>query len=157
MPKLSNDPSGIRKKIYYYCAYQERCHQEVRNKLFTFGLSYQEVDELITHLITEGYLNEERFAKLFAGGKFRQQKWGRVKIVQALEGKGLTKNCIRLGLKEIDEDDYLKTISALAEKKANQVSQENLFVARDQIARYVIKKGFEADLVWPIVKDMIKG
>lgn len=157
MPKLSNDPSGIRKKIYYYCAYQERCHQEVRNKLFTFGLSYQEVDELITHLITEGYLNEERFAKLFAGGKFRQQKWGRVKIVQALEGKGLTKNCIRLGLKEIDEDEYLKTISALAEKKANQVSQENLFVARDQIARYVIQKGFEADLVWPIVKDMIKG
>lgn len=157
MSKTSNDPSGIRKKIYYYCAYQERCHQEVRNKLFTFGLSYQEVDELTTHLITEGYLNEERFAKLFAGGKFRQQKWGRVKIVQALEGKGLTKNCIRLGLKEIDEDEYLQTITALVEKKANQVSQENLFVTRDQVARYLIQKGFEADLVWPVVKDKIKG
>lgn len=156
MPQLPSDPSGIRKKIYHYCAYQERCHQEVRNKLYSLGLSSHDVDEMITHLITEGYLNEERFAKLFAGGKFRQQKWGRIKIVQVLEGKGLTKNCIQSGLKEIDEDDYRKTIAELVEKKSQQVRQENLFVTRDQIARYVIQKGFEPDLVWTAVKEMIK-
>jgi regulatory protein len=111
---------------------------------------------MIAHLITEGYINEERFAKLYAGGKFRQQKWGRLKIVQALEGKGLTKNCIRSGLKEIDEEDYRKTIAALALKKAGQVNQTNIFVTRDQVSRYIIQKGFEPDLVWSIVKEMFR-
>src|SRR5579871_6478535 len=85
-------------KIYRYCAYQERSHREVKNKLFEYGLYSNQVDEIVSRLITEGFLNEERFAKAFAGGKFRMLKWGRIKIEQELEREGLTPRCIARGL-----------------------------------------------------------
>ena len=101
--KKSKQPStDVKQKINKYCAYQERTHLEVRNKLFEYGLASDDVDLLISQLITDGYLNEERFAKTFAGGKFRIKGWGRIKIIHELEAKGLTKNCILIGLKEID-------------------------------------------------------
>jgi regulatory protein len=149
-------PADVRKKIYHYCAYQERSHQEVKSKLYGFALSSSEVDEMISHLITEGYLNEERFAKAFAGGKFRLKNWGRIKIIQALEAKGLTANCVKSGLKEIDEADYLQTIDSLLSKKANQVQEDDVFVRREKLANYVIQKGYEPELVWKAVKEMIK-
>lgn len=147
--------SEIRKKIYHYCVYQERCHQEVRDKLLDLGLSSSEVDELLSHLITEGYLNEERFAKAFAGGKFRVKNWGRNKITQELEAKGLTGHCIKSGLKEIDEADYLKTLALLLAKKAALIEEENAFIKRDKLAKYAIQKGFEPDLVWRVIKEML--
>lgn len=149
--KLS--PQEALAKMYRYCVYQERSHQEVKNKLYTFGLFKSEVEELITRLITEGFLNEERFAKAFAGGKFRMKKWGRIRIVHELEAKGLTKNCIKAGLREIDEADYRKTLQDLLQKKAEQVDEPDPFVKRDQLARYVIQKGFEPDLVWQMLKQ----
>ena len=149
-------PADVRKKIYHYCAYQERSHQEVRNKLYALELSTNEVDEMISHLITEGYLNEERFAKAFAGGKFRLKNWGRIKIIQALEAKGLTRNCIASGLREIEEADYIKTIESLLSKKANQIEEENTFVKREKLANYIIQKGFELELVWSVVKEVIR-
>jgi regulatory protein len=148
--------ADIRKKVYHYCAYQERSHQEVKNKLYDLELSTEEVEEMISHLITEGYLNEERFAKAFAGGKFRLKNWGKIKIINALEAKGLTKNCIRIGLQEIDETDYRKTIELLLLKKAEQTDEENPYVRREKLATYIIQKGFEPELVWEIVKKTIK-
>src|SRR3954470_11095456 len=97
-------PQQAKEKIQRYCAYQERCHQEVRHKLFEFGLYQSEVDEILTGLITDGFLNEERFAKAFAGGKFRMKKWGRIKITHELEARNISKNCIRTGLLEIDDE-----------------------------------------------------
>ena len=148
--------SEVRKKIYHYCAYQERSHQEVKNKLYDFELSSSEIEEMISHLITEGYLNEERFAKAFVGGKFRIKNWGRIKIVNALEAKGLTKNCIRIGLQEIDDADYRRTIELLVLKKLDQTDELNIYVKREKLATHVIQKGFEPELVWEIVKDVIK-
>ena len=145
----------VRKRIYHYCAYQERSHQEVKHKLYDLGLYSEEAEELITLLIQEGYLNEERFAKAFAGGKFRLKSWGKIKIVQALEGKGLTKNCINSGLKEIADADYIKTIELLIDKKLEHVTEENPFIKRDKLAGYVIQKGFEPELVWEIVKRKV--
>jgi regulatory protein len=148
--------SEARKKIYHYCAYQERCHSEVKNKLYSLGVSSDEVDEIMTHLIAEGYLSEERFAIAFAGGKFRLKGWGKIKIIQALESKGLTQNCINAGLKEINDDDYLNAIESLLMKKTSQLSEPNLFIKRDRLANYLIQKGFEPELVWPIVKEQVK-
>src|SRR5438445_10764263 len=85
-------------KIYRYCAYQERSHREVKAKLFDYGLRSGEVDEIVSRLITEGFLNEERFARAFAGGKFRMMKWGKLKIQRELEIAGLTSKCIARGL-----------------------------------------------------------
>lgn len=145
-------PQEARQKIYRYCAYQERSHSEVKEKLYGFGLFRDEVEEILSHLITENYLNEERFAKAFAGGKFRMKKWGKIKIVHELEAKGLTANCIRLGLKEIEEEEYVKVLHELLMKKSSLVEETDLFVKRDQLARFAIQKGFEPDLVWKILK-----
>lgn len=149
-------PTEAKQKIHRYCAYQERAHLEVKNKLYEYGLYKTDVEEILSELITEGFLNEERFAKAFTGGKFRMKNWGRIKIVHELEAKGLTKNCIALGLKEIDPDDYLKTLRQLLEKKSRQVAELNPFAKRDKLATYVIQKGFEPDVVWPIVKELVR-
>ncbi len=151
----SISPSEALAKIQKYCAYQERCHQEVKFKLNTYGLSPEEVDEIVSRLITENFVNEARFAKAFAGGKFRIKKWGRNKIVNELESLGLTNACITLGLKEIDSSDYSKTLQALLQKKAQEISEENLFLKRNKVARFAIAKGYEPDLVWELVKEQV--
>jgi regulatory protein len=154
MKKLT--PSEARQRMYRYCAYQERAHSEVKTKLYEFGLHRDEVDDILAHLIAEGFLNEERFAKAYAGGKFRLQQWGRYKIIHALESKGLTPKCIQLGLKEINEEDYYATLNALIQKKNTQLSdEENLFAKRDKIAKYLIQKGFEPELTWTLIKQHI--
>jgi regulatory protein len=145
--------SGARQKIYRYCAYQERSHGEVRDKLYTYGLYKDEVEEILSQLITDGFLNEERFAKAFAGGKFRLMKWGRIKIVHELEARGLTANCIKAGLREIPDDDYLTTLSELLQRKSEQSEEKDLFIKRDKVARFAIQKGFEPELVWRVLKS----
>ncbi len=152
MKKLT--PAEAKGKIQRYCAYQERSHQEVRGKLFEYGLYTNEVDELITDLITDGFLNEERYAKAFAGGKFRMKKWGRIKIVNALEAQGLSQNCIKIGLKEISAEDYVSTLKSVLEKKGQEIDEENVFTRRDRISKYAIQKGYEPDLVWKLLKEM---
>jgi regulatory protein len=141
-------------KIYRYCAYQERSHREVKNKLFEYGLRYSEVDEILAHLITEGFLNEERYAKAFAGGKFRVMKWGRLKIQKELEMEGLTSRCIARGLAEIDSKDYSKTLLSLLKKKSALVSEADPFKKKNKIARFAIGKGYEPELVWEVIKDL---
>lgn len=155
MQKKSLTPEQAKQKALRYCAYQERSHQEVKNKLYELGLRSSEVDEMLSYLITEGFLNEERFAKSFAGGKFRVKKWGRIKIEHALEGKGLTKNCIRIGLKEIDETDYQHTLEELLKSKISELSEGNAFVARDKASKYAIQKGYEPDLVWSTLRTIL--
>ncbi len=142
-------------KIQRYCAYQERCHQEVRAKLFEYGLRSTEVDELITELVTSGFLNEERFSKAFAGGKFRMKQWGRIRITHELEARDVSKNCIRIGLKEIDESDYEKVLRTILKKKIGEVGDDDVYVVRDKVSKFAIQKGFEPDLVWRELRDMI--
>lgn len=150
-------PQEARGKIQRYCAYQERCHQEVRSKLFEYGLYKDDVDQIISELITTGFLNEERFAKAFAGGKFRMKKWGRLKITHELEAKGLSVNCIRSGLNEIDNSDYEKALERLILKKMDDLPGENVFSRRDKISKSVILKGYEPDLVWKMMRVLMPG
>ena len=148
-------PAQAKEKIQHYCAYQERSHKEVRNKLYEYGLFSNQVEDLLSELITEGFLNEERYAKAFAGGKFRIKKWGKIKIIHALEAQGLNKNCIKTGLKEISPEDYHKTLSDLLTRKNELLSEDNDFVRRDKLAKYAIQKGYESDLVWRFLKEEI--
>ena len=148
-------PEKARLKIFRYCSYQERSHQEVRQKLYHFGLRENEVDSIVTDLMTAGFLNEERFARAFAGGKFRMKKWGRLKIQNELEFRGLTRNCIKSGMQEIDERDYRKSLEQLLTKKAGAlVKLEDSFMKRDRLANYAINKGFEPELVWETIKAL---
>lgn len=109
---------------------------------------------MLSHLITEGFLNEERFARSFAGGKFRLKHWGRIKIVNELQSRGLTANCIKAGLKEIEEPVYEAVLRSLLEKKGASLSGEtNEFIKRDKISKFAIQKGYEPELVWRLIKE----
>ena len=143
-------------KLRHYCAYQERCHMEVKEKLYSFGLRKQMVEESISQLIEEDYLNEERFAIQYAGGKFRMKQWGRVKIKHALQQKQVSTYCVNKAMKEIDEDDYEKTLHKLAEQKWNSVTGEgvNLFVKMSKTSDYLLQKGYEPELVRGVVQGL---
>lgn len=156
-PKVKKrlSPTEALAKIQRYCAYQERSHKEVKNKLYEYGLYATQVDEILSQLITDGFLNEERFAKAYAGGKFRIKKWGKLKIKNELEFLGLTKNCIQRGLKEIESSDYTKTLKQLIKKKSTESTEQNLYKKRDKVARFVIGKGYEPEMVWEYVKDLM--
>ena len=145
----------VRQKIERYCAYQERCHQEVRDKLYALGVHSSEVEEIIAALIVDGFLNEERFAKAFAGGKFRMKKWGRLRIVNELERKGISKNCIKSGLHEISETDYVNTLEKVLTEKIRLVDEENIYVKRDRVSNYAIQRGYEPDLTWRILRELL--
>lgn len=130
-----------------YCAYQERTQQEVRDKLYGFGLRRDEVEEVLTELITEGFVNEARFAKAYASDKFRLNKWGRKKISYMLMQKGLSHYCIDEALTAITEDDYLSTLEHLIKSRIPDLSAAKL-PDKQKAANYLIGKGFESDIVW---------
>lgn len=135
-------------KLKHYCGYQERCHAEVKQKLYSLGLWKKDVETIISRLIEENYLNEERFAKLFAGGKFRMKQWGRVKIRYELKQKQISEYCVKVGLQEISEDDYNKTIRKLTETKWKSLkSEKNIFVKKTKTTNYLLQKGFEPGLI----------
>ncbi len=146
-------PSEAFQAICRYCAYQERSHQEVRDKLYGYGLHRGDVDELLSRLITEGFLNEERFAKAFAGGKFRMMKWGRNKIKHELEVRHISSRCIRQALQEIDDSDYRKALKTILQKRLTQGAGLKPYQRRDKAARFAIGKGYEPDLVWALLRD----
>ena len=128
-------------KLKQYCAYQERCHQEVKEKLYSFGLYKQETETVIAQLIEENYLDEERFAIQFAGGKFRMKHWGKKKIEYELKQKQVSGYCIRKALAQITEEDYHETLDKLAAAKYEGVKEEGPFTARAKVTAYLLKRG----------------
>ncbi len=135
-------------KAKHYCGYQERSHSEVKEKLYSFGLFKSDVEQLLSQLIEENYLNEERFARQFAGGKFRMKQWGRMKIKHELKQKHVSEYCIKVAMKEIPEPDYLKTLKKLAEQKWTSLKTEKtVFSKLRKTHDYLLQKGYERDLV----------
>ncbi len=135
-------------KIKKYCAYQERCQTEVRTKLLEFKLTVENIENIICCLIEENFINEERFSRSFVRGKFRQKKWGRIKIRQSLQYKNISEYCIRKGFEEIDEEEYLKTLESILKKKEGLLNEENEFIRQQKLAKYAVSRGFENNLVW---------
>lgn len=143
-------------KLRHYCSYQERCHAEVKEKLYSFGLFKQTVEECISQLIEESYLNEERFAIQFAGGKFRMKQWGRQKIKQALKQKRVSEYCIRKGLQEIDAEQYSKTLQKLAAQKWRTVKGPGItkYVKMQKTTTFLLQRGFEPELIRQVLAQM---
>jgi regulatory protein len=141
-------------KAEAWCAYQERCQQEVRDKLYSWGLHERDVENGIAELISRGFLNEERFAKAYAGGKFRIKKWGRVKIRIELKRRKLSEYCIKKGLAEIEEDDYMKTLRKVAEEKTRTTKEKHALKKKYKVMNYLLSRGFENDLVREVVGEI---
>lgn len=134
-------------KLRQYCAYQERSHSEVKQKLWDLGVWRSEHDEILSSLIEDDYLNEERFAKAFAGGKFRMKDWGRKKIYFGLKEKGVSDYVIKRAMKEIEDDAYRKTLQDLAEKKYESLKGEQYLIRKKKTMDYLLQKGYEPELV----------
>lgn len=139
-------------KIRHFCAYQERSHAETRDKLYSFGLYKNEVEQLLSDLIQDNYLNEERFAIAFAGGRFRLKQWGKVKIQHELKQRQVSEYCINLALKTIDDEVYRACLSKLAYAKlATLKSERSIFTRKAKLQAYLLQKGYEPNLVAAIV------
>ena len=130
-------------KLKHYCGYQERCHSEVKEKLWQLKVNRNDHDEIIANLIEEDYLNEERFAIQFAGGKYRIKQWGRVKIKYELKQRMVSDYSIKKALKQIDEKDYIKTLNKLAEKRYASLKDEQWIVRKKKTMDYLWQKGYE--------------
>jgi regulatory protein len=142
-------------KLKQYCAYQERCHSEVKEKLHSYGIYGNDAEEITSKLIEEDYLNEERFAIQFAGGRFRLKQWGRMKIKYELKQKEVSDYCIKKALTTIDADDYENILQKLAEQKLKTLkSEKNIFIKRRKLQDFLLQRGFENDLVRTAVKNI---
>lgn len=144
----------ITKKLEYYCSYQERCHNEVLDKLKNFYLTTEEKDTIIVHLIQQNYLNEERFACSFARGKHNIKKWGKIRIVNELKFRNISKYNIDSALKEISIEDYYKTFHELAEKQWEFIKETNLQKKKKKFCDYLLRKGWESHLVFEKLKEL---
>ena len=141
-------------KLKHYCAYQERCHSEVKSKLYGFGLNTKEVDEILSTLIEENYLNEERFAIAYAGGKFRIKQWGRVRIKHELKQKQVSDYSIKKALSKIDEGAYLEVLNKLTADKYGSLKREQWLVRRKKTIDYLLQKGYESNLVQQAIESL---
>ncbi|PJJ74712.1 regulatory protein [Thermoflavifilum aggregans] len=149
--------SVIWKKITHYCAYQERCHQEVKQKLHQLGVYGQQAETCIACLIEENYLNEERFAMQFALGKFNINKWGKRKIASALQQKQISSYLIKKAIAQIDTDQYLKVLQKQMESKIAAGKDLSVPVLKQKIMSYFLQKGYEAECIeqiWNRIQDL---
>jgi len=143
-----------KEKIQMYCAIMDRCQYQVMTKLKSYGLSTALSEEILIDLIQNKFIDEERFARAFCSGKFKIKKWGKRKIAFELSKLKVPKSCVFLGMDEIDEQDYLDTISHLAEKKNSMLKDKNMFVRKKKVVDYLLRKGFESELVWECVNKL---
>ena len=142
------------KKLEYYCAYQERCHKDVIAKLKTLGMIPSVIDKIISELIKANYLNETRFTQSFVRGKFRIKKWGKNRILQELEVRDISSFNIKLGMKEISDDNYQKTFYELFEKRRREVKQLTKTEQKKKIFSYMSYRGWENSKIYDALRDL---
>ncbi|MFT5626778.1 MAG: regulatory protein [Dokdonia sp.] len=143
------------KKLEHYCAYQERCHKEVTQKLYDMKMIPEARDKIIVHLLQHNFLNEERFAQAYTRGKFRIKKWGKQRIRLELKRRDISKTIITIAFKEISDVDYYNTFHALAEKKVETIRETNAQKKRKKLADYLFYRGWESHLVYDKIRELI--
>jgi regulatory protein len=147
-------PDQIYQKITAFCAYQERCHSEVRNKLIQLGCYGDFLEQQIIRLIEENFLNEERFAKLYAQSKMRQKQWGKIKIDLQLKAKKVSDYCRKKALNEIDQIEYRQTLEKILISKWQSTTYQSEYDRKIKIQQYAFRKGFESELIQAIFEQL---
>ncbi len=153
--RLTYTVEAAQKKLENYCAYQDRCHKEVEKKLYEMHMISEAKELILLHLMEHNFLNEERFSKNFARGKFRIKKWGKRRIIRELKFKDISEYNIKKGLQEIDSDEYIETLKEIALKKRDSISEKNVFKKSQKITNFLVYRGFENDLIYKVVKEII--
>lgn len=145
----------IKRKLEQYCVYQDRCHKEVEQKLKAFSLIPEAKEMILLSLMENNFLNEERFAKSFARGKFRIKNWGKQRIIRELKFRDISTYNIKTALKEIDEEEYLKTIYKITENRNSIISESNIYKRKRKLIDFLMRKGFENDLIYKTVNEIV--
>ena len=153
--KITYTVEEAKKKMEGYCSYQERCHQDVEGKLNEMNIINKAKEVIILHLLEHDFLNEERFSRTFARGKFRIKKWGKQRITHELKGKNISAYNIYAALKEIDDIEYYRTFDKLAEKRLLELNETDIYKKRKKLANYLLYRGWESDLVYKKVVELI--
>lgn len=143
-----------KRKLEFYCSYQERCHYEVVEKLRSLNMIPQVIDTIVVHLIENNFLNEERFAQSFARGKHNIKKWGKIRIVNELKFRNISKYNIEKALKEITPEDYLSTFHEVAERHWKSIAEKNPQKKKKKFCDYLLRKGFESQLIFEKLNDL---
>ena len=155
MEKSSNkDFHELLLKAERFCAYQERCSSELKQKLRELGADEEASVKIISSLQEDDYLNDERFAQLFTSGKFRIKRWGKNKIRAELRRKNITDKLILAAFDSIDKGEYIKTIEHLAKKKEREVKSKSASDKKQKIVMFLLSRGFESDLIWKVLKTL---
>jgi len=141
-------------KLEHFCAYQERCHDEVVTKLYSLKMTPDEIDAVIVRLIADNFLNETRFACSFARGKHRMKHWGKIRIVNELKSRHITANNINIALKEISPEEYQDTFEQLSQKCWDSLTEKNFIKKRKKFCDYMLRRGFESNLVYDKLKEL---
>mgnify|MGYP001306394597 CR=1 FL=1 len=139
-------------RLKHYCSLQDRCQWDILKKMNDWKLQKNTQDHILEILITDQYVNEERFSISFCQGKFRIKKWGKNKIKSELKKRNISQYCIDKGLDTINNDEYLKILKTLLKQKKNQTKEKNPFIKKNKIAQYLLQKGFESNLIWDILR-----
>lgn len=154
-PRKTHTVDEAHKKLEFYCSYQERCHQEVRQKLKGMRMIPEAIDTIIVSLIKNDYLNESRFARIFVQGKFNIKKWGKKRLTIELKRRDISTYNINMALKQIPTSDYLNVFDALASKKAASLKETNILKRKRKLADYLLYRGWESHLVYDKVNELI--
>ncbi len=155
MTKKSFTVDEIKRKLENYCVYQDRCHKEVEQKMREFFLIPEAKEMILLSLMKDNFLNEERFSKSFARGKFRIKSWGKQRIVRDLKFKDISAYNIKTALKEIDETEYIATIYSITEKRNAVISETNIYKRKQKLIGFLMRKGFENDLIYKVVNEVV--
>jgi regulatory protein len=156
-PKKNWSLEEARGKLETYCSYQERCVWELRRKLFEKGIQGPAVDTIIAELEASGFVNEERFARSYARGKFRIKRWGKGRISQELKLRQISSALIQLGLSEIDGEEYFATLKREAEKKWEKSKEKDVYKKKYLVTHYLLSKGFEQDLIQEALSALVSN
>jgi regulatory protein len=153
--KKSYTVQEIQQKIAQYCVYQDRCHKEVEEKIRSYDLIPEAREMILLNLMKDNFLNEERFSKSFARGKFRIKHWGKNRIVNELKMRDISSYNIKTALKEIDEKEYIKTIYTITENRNNVISESNIYKRKKKLIDFLLRKGYETDLIFKTVDEVL--
>ena len=155
-PKKTYTLQEATKKLEHYCAYQERSHQEVRQKLMNMHMIPEAVDVIIIHLLEHNFLNEERFAKAYVSGKFKMKNWGKSRLTYELKRKDVSKVNINIAIDEISDEQYIEVFNILAKKKVDTIKEVDKWKKKNKFVDYFLRLGWESYLVYDKANELIK-
>jgi len=153
--KLTYTVEEAKRRLERYCVYQDRCHNEIEQKLYEMRMIPEACEVIILHLMEHEFLNEERFSKSFARGKFRIKQWGKQRIIRELKQKNISKYNIETALKEIDADEYFTTLQQLTQKKWETIPEKDIYKKRKKVIDFLMRKGFESNLIYEEVNQVM--